>query len=245
MVYHCPITTSTNDDARDEKYREGDVVWADFQTAGRGQRGHEWHSRRGENLTFSVVLEPTFVAIAEQFSVSEVVALSLVDMLAEYGIEARIKWTNDIDVGVRKLVGILIEHSLAATTLRRTIVGVGINVNQTEFDASLPNPVSMAQLLDKELNVEEVLQRFLVHLQRNYEALREMQNAKCKMQNVLHERYNALLYRLNEYHTYALPSGERFDAKILGTASNGALRLEDKQGKIKDYLFKEVEFIII
>jgi len=245
MVYHCPITTSTNDDARDEKYREGDVVWADFQTAGRGQRGHEWHSRRGENLTFSVVLEPTFVAIAEQFSVSEVVALSLVDMLAEYGIEARIKWTNDIYVGDRKLVGILIEHSLAATTLRRTIVGVGINVNQTEFDASLPNPVSMAQLLDKELNVEEVLQRFLVHLQRNYEALREMQNAKCKMQNVLHERYNALLYRLNEYHTYALPSGERFDAKILGTASNGALRLEDKQGKIKDYLFKEVEFIII
>ena len=245
MVYHCPITTSTNDDARDEKYREGDVVWADFQTAGRGQRGHEWHSRKGENLTFSVVLEPTFVAIAEQFSVSEVVALSLVDMLAEYGVEARIKWTNDIYVGDRKLVGILIEHSLAATTLRRTIVGVGINVNQTEFDAALPNPVSMAQLLDKELNVEEVLQSFLKHLQCNYEVLREMQNAKCRMQNVLHERYNSLLYRLNEYHTYALPSGERFEAKILGTAPSGALQLEDKQGKIKDYLFKEVEFIII
>ena len=245
MIYHFSITSSTNDDARDEKYCEGDVVWADFQTAGRGQRGHEWHSRKGENLTFSVVLEPTFVPIAEQFAVSEVVALSLVDMLAEYGIEARIKWTNDIYVGDRKLVGILIEHSLATSTLRRTIVGIGINVNQTEFDASLPNPVSMAQLLDTELNVEDVLQRFLAHLQRNYEVLREMQNAKCRMQNVLHERYNALLYRLNEYHTYALPSGERFEAKILGTASNGALRLEDKQGKIKDYLFKEVEFVII
>ena len=245
MIYHFSITASTNDDARDEKYCEGDVVWADFQTAGRGQRGHEWHSRKGENLTFSVVLEPTFVPIAEQFAVSEVVALSLVDILAEYGIEARIKWTNDIYVGDRKLVGILIEHSLATSTLRRTIVGIGINVNQTEFDASLPNPVSMAQLLDRELNVEDVLQRFLAHLQRNYEVLREMQNAKCKMQNVLHERYNALLYRLNEYRTYALPSGERFEAKILGTASNGALRLEDKQGKIKDYLFKEVEFVII
>ena len=245
MIYHFSITSSTNDDARDDKYCEGDVVWADFQTAGRGQRGHEWHSRKGENLTFSVVLEPTFVPIAEQFVVSEVVALSLVDMLAEYSIEARIKWTNDIYVGDRKLVGILIEHSLATSTLRRTIVGIGINVNQTEFDASLPNPVSMAQLLDGELNVEDVLQRFLAHLQRNYEVLREMQNAKCKMQNVLHERYNALLYRLNEYHTYALPSGERFEAKILGTASNGALRLEDKQGKIKDYLFKEVEFVII
>ena len=245
MIYHLDTTTSTNDDARDEKYREGDVVWADFQTAGRGQRGHEWHSRKGENLTFSVVLEPTFVPIAEQFAVSEVVALSLVDMLAEYGIVARIKWTNDIYVGNRKLVGILIEHSLATTTLRRTIVGVGINVNQTEFDASLPNPVSMAQLLGKQLNAEEVLQRFLAHLQCNYEALREMQNAKCKMQNVLHERYNELLYRLNEYHTYALPSGERFEAKILGTASSGALQLENKKKEIKEYLFKEIEFIII
>lgn len=237
MIYHFPITASTNDDARDEKYREGDVVWADFQTAGRGQRGHEWHSRKGENLTFSVVLEPMFVPIAEQFSVSEVVALSLVDMLADYGIEAKIKWTNDIYVGDKKLVGILIEHSLAAATLRRTIVGVGINVNQTEFDASLPNPVSMAQLLGRELNAEEVLQCFLNHLQRNYEALREMQNA-------LHERYNSLLYRLNEYHTYALPNGEKFQAKILGTAPNGALLLEDERGKAKDYLFKEVEFVI-
>ena len=238
MIYHFDTTASTNDDARDEKYREGDVVWADFQTAGRGQRGHEWHSRKGENLTFSVVLEPTFVPIAKQFSVSEVVALSLVDMLAEYGIDAKIKWTNDIYVGDRKLVGILIEHSLAPVSLRRTIVGVGINVNQTEFDASLPNPVSMVQLLGKELDAEAVLKCFLTHLQRNYELLRE------GGAEVLHDRYNALLYRKNEYHTYALPSGEKFSAKIIGTAPSGALRLEDKSGNTKDYLFKEVEFII-
>lgn len=238
MIYHFSTTASTNDDARDEKYRDGDVVWADFQTAGRGQRGHEWHSRKGENLTFSVVLEPLFVPIAEQFSVSEVVALSLVDMLAEYGIEAKIKWTNDIYVGDKKLVGILIEHSLAPSSLRRTVVGVGINVNQTEFDASLPNPVSMAQLLGKELNAEEVLQRFMSHLQQNYELLRSGGKAE------LHDRYNALLYRKNEYHTYALPSGEKFSAKIVGTAPSGALRLENESGETKDYLFKEVEFII-
>ena len=261
MIYHFDITASTNDDARDEKYREGDVVWADFQTAGRGQRGHEWHSRKGENLTFSVVLEPLFVPIAEQFSVSEVVALSLVDMLAEYGIEAKIKWTNDIYVGDKKIVGILIEHSLAPTSLRRTVVGVGIHVNQTEFDASLPNPVSMAQLLGRELDAEGVLQCFLTHLQRNYELLREIKNEELRIKNSsnsqlstlncqlngeshLHERYNALLYRKNEFHTYALPNGERFNAKIVGTAPSGALRLERKSGEMKDYLFKEVEFII-
>ena len=238
MIYHFDTTASTNDDARDEKYREGDVVWADFQSAGRGQRGHVWHSRKGENLTFSVVLEPTFVQIAEQFSVSEVVALSLVDMLAEYGIEAKVKWTNDIYVGDKKLVGILIEHSLSPATLRRTIVGVGINVNQTDFDPSLPNPVSMAQLLGKELDSEEVLKCFLKHLQLNYESLRE--GAKAE----LHDRYNSLLYRKDEFHTYALPSGEKFSAKIVGTAPSGALCLEDKEGKREDYLFKEVEFVI-
>ena len=238
MIYHFDITASTNDDARDEKYREGDVVWADFQTAGRGQRGHEWHSRKGENLTFSAVLEPTFLPIPNQFSVSEVVALSLVDMLADYAIEAKIKWTNDIYVGDRKLVGILIEHSLAPKTLRRTIAGIGINVNQTEFDPSIPNPVSMAQLLGRELDAEEVLECFLTHLQRNYEVLRE------GGAEVLHSRYNSLLYRLNEYHTYALPSGEKFKAAIRGTEPSGALKLEDETKKIKDYLFKEVEFII-
>ena len=238
MIYHFDITASTNDDARDEKYREGDVVWADFQTAGRGQRGHIWHSRKGENLTFSVVLEPLFLPIAEQFSVSEVVALSLVDMLSDYGIEAKIKWTNDIYVSDKKLVGILIEHSLSLASLRRTVVGIGINVNQMEFDASLPNPVSMAQLLGGELDAEGVLRCFMIHLQRNYELLRG--GAK----SVLHDRYNSLLYRKNEYHTYALPSGEKFRAKILGTAPSGALRLESEEGTTKDYLFKEVEFMI-
>ena len=238
MIYHLDITASTNDDARDEKYREGDVVWADFQTAGRGQRGHIWHSQKGENLTFSVVLEPHFVPITEQFSVSEVVALSLVDMLAEYGIEAKIKWTNDIYVGDKKLVGILIEHSLSSVTLRRTIVGVGINVNQTEFDSAIPNPVSMAQLLGKQLDAEDVLQCFLKHLQRNYELLRE------GAMEALHERYNALLYRKNEWHTYALPSGERFKGAIRGTKPSGALAVENKSGEVKDYLFKEIEFVI-
>ena len=95
----------------------------------------------------------------------------------------------------------------------------------------------MAQLLGRELDAEEVLHCFLKHLQQNYATLREMQNE-------LHERYNSLLYRLNEYHTYALPGGEKFRAKILGTAPNGALRLEDGNGKTKDYLFKEVEFVI-
>ena len=144
MIYRIEETTSTNDDARDAKYRHGDIVWAERQTAGRGQRGHTWTSAEGENLTFSVVVCPLFLPVGEQFLLSEAVALALTDTFAQAGIETRIKWTNDIYAGDRKLVGILIEHSYSGPTLDRTVVGIGINVNQTQFDPALPNPVSMA-----------------------------------------------------------------------------------------------------
>jgi len=144
MIHRIAETTSTNDDARDARYRHGDVVWAERQSAGRGQRGHAWSSAEGENLTFSLVLEPVRLAVGEQFLLSQAVALALVDTFAACGIDTRIKWTNDIYAGDRKLVGILIEHRYSGPTLARSVVGIGINVNQTAFDPALPNPVSMA-----------------------------------------------------------------------------------------------------
>ena len=107
MIHRIEETTSTNDDARDAKYRHGDIVWAERQTAGRGQRGHKWSSAEGLNLTFSLVLEPRFLPAGEQFLLNEAVALALTDTFAQFGIAARIKWTNDIVLGGRKLCGIL------------------------------------------------------------------------------------------------------------------------------------------
>ena len=106
MIYHFDQLTSTNNEATSSAYAEGDVVWADEQSAGRGQRGHKWESRKGENITFSVVLEPKFLPAIKQFLISEVVALAMVDALQYYGIGAKIKWTNDIYVGDKKLAGI-------------------------------------------------------------------------------------------------------------------------------------------
>ena len=100
-----------------------------------------------------MVLEPRFLPVGEQFLLSEAVTLALTDTFAAYGIDTRIKWTNDIYVGDRKLVGILIEHNHAGASLSRTIAGIGINVNQTAFDPALPNPVSL------ELDERETLQR--------------------------------------------------------------------------------------
>ena len=215
-----------------------DVVWAEHQSAGRGQRGHTWHSNEGVNLTFSTVLKPSFLTAVEQFMLSEVVALSLVDTLADYGVECRIKWTNDIYAGDKKIAGVLIEQSLAGDRIARTVVGIGLNVNQREFPADLPNPTSIVVERGAECERREVLNTFLQHLEKWYTRLEQGER------ELVEATYNARLYRRDEFHEYALPSGERFEAAIRGVRAMGHLCLEHRDGTFGDYAFKEVEFVI-
>lgn len=238
MIYHLDTVGSTNDVARGTEYHDGDIVWADFQTAGRGQRGHSWESRAGENLTFSVVLEPHFLPVAEQFMLLEAVALSLYDFFAELGVDTKIKWTNDIYVGDRKAVGILIEHSYSGGKLSRTIVGIGINVNQREFSADIPNPVSLALLTDKNYDREELLKQFEKCLYHRYS---QLQNGEWDR---LQTDYHSVLYRRDERHTYALADGTRFEGVIRGVKPAGDLIVEWEDGKQRSYLFKEIEFVL-
>ena len=238
MVYHLGTVGSTNDVARGAEYHDGDIVWADFQTAGRGQRGHSWESRAGENLTFSVVLEPHFLPVAEQFMLLEAVALALYDFFAELGVDTKIKWTNDIYVGDKKAVGILIEHSYSGGKLLRTIVGIGINVNQREFSADIPNPVSLALLTDKNYDREGLLKQFEKSLSCRYSQLRNGEWGE------LQTDYHSVLYRRDEKHIYALADGTRFEGVIRGVKPTGDLIVEWEDGKQRSYLFKEIEFVL-
>ena len=238
MIYRFDILPSTNDEATAPQYVEGDIILAQCQTAGRGQRGHRWESREGENLTFSLLLEPLFLPPSEQFLISECVALGVCDALLHYGIEAQIKWTNDIYIGDRKLAGILIEHKLQGSALARTVAGIGLNVNQKAFSDDLPNPISMAQATGREFDREEVLQTVTTSLMARYEQLRE--GGAKELQADYHQR----LYRLDQEHCYALPDGSRFRGIIRGVEPTGALRIENERGELLSFLFKEVEFVI-
>lgn len=238
MIYRFDILPSTNDEAAAPQYVEGDIILAQCQTAGRGQRGHTWESREGENLTLSLLLEPLFLPPSEQFLISECVALGVCDALMHYGIEAQIKWTNDIYVGDEKLAGILIEHKLQGSALARTVAGIGLNVNQKAFSGDLPNPISMAQATGREFDREEVLQTVATSLMARYEQLRE--GGAKELQADYHQR----LYRLGQEHCYALPDGSRFRGIIRGVEPTGALRIENERGELLSFLFKEVEFVI-
>ena len=165
-IHWLDTTDSTNSDIRRGlgELANLSVIAARFQTAGRGQGTHTWISPKDENLTFSILIRfgkdgiPGLPA-ADAVRISYVATLSIRDFLAEEGIEARIKWPNDIWVEDRKICGMLIENVLDGTNVGSSIVGIGINLNQGSFDPSLPNPVSLSMLTGRHYDLETTLQR--------------------------------------------------------------------------------------
>lgn len=235
-VEYLAEATSTNDVARDRKFGHGDVVVAEVQTDGRGQRGNRWESAEGSNLTFSVVLTPSFLPVASQFLLSEAVALAVADMLGGYGIGAQVKWPNDIYVAGRKIAGILIENDIMGHAMSRSIAGVGLNVNQTEFDPSLPNPTSMKLAAGRDFDRREVLNRFLGALSVRYDTL------ATGAADAIVRDYHRHLYRLGEPARYAFPDSTVFTATIEGVRRGGELVVRHPDGTCHEYLFKEIAY---
>ena len=217
---------------------EGLAVLAEGQTAGRGRRGRSFQSLSGKGLYLSILLRPA-VSLAELSQLTAWTAVAVCRGIQSCcGAEPQIKWTNDIYVGDRKLVGILIEHSYSGQTLARTIVGIGINVNQTEFDPALPNPVSMAMVAGRTFDRGEVLEAFRRHIGIRYAQL------ELDERETLQRDYRERMYRLGERHTFRYPDGTPTEASIEGVRPTGELLLRHADGTLREYLFKEIEFVI-
>lgn len=229
---------STNDTASEKKYAHGDVIVAEYQSGGRGQRGNRWTSARGENLMFSVVLQPQELAAERQFSISQIVSLALVRALSEFGVEAAVKWPNDLYIGDRKVAGILIENDLIGCCITRSIIGIGLNVNQISFDPQIPNPTSLALSAGKTMDREAVFKWVLHHLAEVYSWLEARKFAEIEA------TYPACLYRKNGLHPFREPNGAVFRASIAEVLPDGELVLLRDDGFRKSYLFKEIEFVI-
>lgn len=216
------------------------MVIARRQTTGRGQRGNAWESAPGENLTFSVLLRPQGVRAIEQFSISEATALATVDLLARHDITAKVKWPNDIYVGDKKICGILIRHSLSGAEISSSILGVGVNINQTEFLSDAPNPVSMKQLTGISYPIEALAAEMQECLQLRLDMIYDRTRREA-----LHEEFLSRLWRGDGApHPFAdTASGERFLAVIEGIDLTGVMTLRLPDGSARDYRFKEVTFL--
>ena len=225
------------------------VYAARFQTAGRGQKGNRWESRAGENLTFSILLKPEAVSAVEQFILSQIVALGLVDYLAAEGVSATIKWPNDIYAGDRKICGTLIEPTLSEGRVAAAVAGIGLNLNQQSFDPSLPNPTSLTLQTGKAYDIREELPKLLACIFCYYDRL-----GSVYARNGFDALYLERLYRRGQWHFFEeLPasdipaehrSGLRVEARILGIDTKARLLLEHRDGTLHAYGFKEIKYLL-
>ena len=214
---------------------EGTVYYAGFQTGGRGQMGSRWESEKGKHLLFSVVLYPSVLQPSEQFVISMFISLGITDFIRNHIHGCTVKWPNDIYAGDDKIAGILIENTLMGSRISSTVAGIGININQEIFPVYLKNPVSLRLLTGSEYDIFSSLKEVAACLDRRYKQVISGDASTIR------EEYVSSLYGLNEWRQYRSRSGE-FTGRIISVNEQGLLRIE-ASGELRDYAFKEVEFI--
>ena len=213
--------------------QNGAVILADQQTQGKGQRGNVWLSESGKNLLCSFVFKPDNLSVAKQTALTWATSLSLLETLRKFNIEAQVKWPNDILINGKKIAGILIENQLQGNRINCSIIGIGLNINQTSF--SELNATSL--ILETNEKVEP---RTFLNLLAN-EMNEQFDFIKSSSFEYLKNEYESHLFQMNELKKYKDEFGE-FSGKIIGTTDEGKIVIE-KSNTIMTYALKEVAFL--
>ena len=221
--------------SENEELPSGSIVCADFQTAGRGQRGNTWESEAGKNLTFSILFNPLNVPANMPFVISEMVSLSVKHTLDKYLPDISVKWPNDIYHKDEKIAGILIENIILQEKISRSIIGIGININQMVFRGDAPNPTSMVQIAGHAFDIITILEEF----RRIFTIQSERINNNHF--DLIHNDYHNFAYRKNGYYKYRDNKGV-FEASIHDIEPTGHLVLKQTDGTYSRYAFKEVSY---
>lgn len=213
---------------------EGTVVITNNQTAGRGQRGNTWEAEPGTNLTFSLILKPTFLLASEQFMLNRAVSLGIADFLRSQLPKAvKIKWPNDMLVQEKKICGVLIENVIQGSGLSAAVVGIGLNINQHRFSNARATSLHLQTgiLYDLSTMLDELLHCLEVY----WLMLREGRH------ETLNELYLEQLYAKEETRLFKAGT-EVFEGAITGVDAVGRLVINTAFGE-RVFGMKEVEFV--
>ncbi len=212
------------------------LVVADNQTNARGQMGTKWLSEGGKNLTFSMFIRIKDFSLSRQFELNQAVSLGLLEAIKKYAPNLKIKWPNDILADTKKIAGILIENTVSKNSIKHSIIGVGLNVNQTEFPVSVPNAVSIKQVLKKELDLEVLLDEIVDSIKHNIARL------EVKEYNLLRDEYLQNMYLYNEKAIFIDKNNKSFEGKIVGLTTEARILVEMQSTEIVSFGFKEIQF---
>lgn len=206
------------------------------QTAGRGQVGSVWEGEPGKNIAFSVIFYPHFLSVSRQFLLNKAVALGVCDLLnACLDRPVAVKWPNDLYVGGYKVAGILIQNVLSGRRFASSIVGIGLNVNQTTFSPTLPNPTSMRLESGQRYALGPLVDELCYRLEQRYLQLRQ------GAFEALRADYRRHLYRLGEPTRFERPGGVAFTGRITGVNEQGKL-LVDRAGELEAFDLKTITY---
>jgi len=217
-------------------FHEGTVIMAESQYAGRGQQQNRWHSEDGKNLTFSILLNPVFLPLKQQFDLTRTISLGIINALTPLlGDQLKIKWPNDIYYADGKLGGILIENMVQSGQIKNSIIGIGLNINQEKFPLEVPNAVSLKQILLKDYDLKLILSDICKNIEAVYLKL------KAGHFDLIRKDYLARLYWLNERKRFKA-GGKVFEGIIENVREDGVLILNNGSGT-SEYTQKEIEFL--
>jgi BirA family transcriptional regulator, biotin operon repressor / biotin---[acetyl-CoA-carboxylase] ligase len=221
----------------EKRLPEGTAIVTKFQLLGQGYGGNSWQSEAGKNLLMSVIFYPTFLEPRHQFFLNQMTSLAVANTIESFlpGEEVRIKWPNDVITDDKKIAGILIANSIQGQHFQHAIIGIGVNVNQENFEKPLSKATSMLKIAGKEFLVYDVRLELFSQLEKRFLQLRQQRI------EILQKDYMKKLYRVEEESVYKAGS-KRFNAKIVGLSADGKLILQTGS-KHEVFGFKEVEMI--
>lgn len=234
-------TTSTNDFLKElltKQFVENfTVVTAENQTSGRGQMGAKWETESGENLTFSVLIKDLLLEVNSVFHLNVAVAVSVTETLNSLNLpNLAIKWPNDILAGNKKIAGVLIENSLKSNGEIFSIVGIGLNVNQKNFE-NIPKASSLTCLLNRELDKESILISIVENLKRNVALL------QSGLFEEFWKKYDMKLFKKGVPMPFEDKNGIRFMGIIQGVTGNGKLEVMIEDDSVQQFDIKEIKML--
>jgi BirA family biotin operon repressor/biotin-[acetyl-CoA-carboxylase] ligase len=212
----------------------GNTVFAMEQTRGKGRRGKRWDTAVGENITMSIVAEMQWLPVSQQFQLSVAVALACHDFFSRQTSESvRIKWPNDIFINDSKAGGILIENLIQGPLWQWSVIGLGMNINQVQFEAYGLSPVSLKQITGKKYDVLQMAEELRNLVWKRIDDLKK--NNFLKML----EEYNGKLYAKDRL-VMLKKQNIVFQTTITGVSASGQLITQDVMER--KFNFDEVEF---